>query len=309
MHERAEVLRLLIIQRELLQQRETARLPTRNITANVPVATNIRTRHEVPPATNTRDGSQTRKKNESYPVFFWVATLIILFIAIHFNSGNEETTKSSESQDAKFSSKESSVRHYKFRTNFLDLDSASPFLTVSGDRQSAIRVSSKRPYSSHPSRFYSAPQVLTTNCVHFGSNYWLVDVQGYWDIGVAYPSIGRKGKGTSLGNNAVSWSLSHKMGNLAAYHNNNKITVQRLLENPDYQRIAVFVDFDIGLIHFAEVGNKLNNLYTFEAQLTRSVCLAVGLYSVDPPSSMSIINVSDIDFFGGVNQVTVKTNE
>lgn len=164
------------------------------------------------------------------------------------------------------------------------------------DHKSAVRLSRRLSYSSHHSRFYSAPQVMTTNCVYSGSNLWMVDLQGYWDVGVAYPSISRSGKSSALGINSVSWSLSHKLGVLSAYHNKKKIKVQMSPGNQDIQRIAVYVDFDDGVILFAEVGHKFNFLYAFEAVLTQPVCLAVGLYSVDPPSSVSIIKSVQMDF-------------
>lgn len=54
------------------------------------------------------------------------------------------------------------------------------------------------------------------------------------------------------------------------------------------QIIAVTVDFERGTISFAEKGRRLENLYGFKASFNQPVCVGLGLYSVEPQSTVSI---------------------
>uniref|UniRef100_A0A4W5RV25 Uncharacterized protein n=1 Tax=Hucho hucho TaxID=62062 RepID=A0A4W5RV25_9TELE len=170
----------------------------------------------------------------------------------------------------------------------LDVDSASPFLKVSLDLQSVERVEDKLSLPSHPSRFDKAPQVLTTQCYSSGRHYWEVEAMGYWDIAVSYQSIKRKGtEGPVFGLNKESWSITQNAkGNLFAYHNKMKREIAKSLKG---NRVTVVVDFGKGTITFSEVNVNLTKLHQFNAQLSQPVCLGFGLYRIDPPSRVAII--------------------
>ncbi|KAM4605428.1 E3 ubiquitin-protein ligase TRIM21-like isoform 1-T2 [Polymixia lowei] len=172
----------------------------------------------------------------------------------------------------------------------LDLDTASPFLGVSPDLRSVERVKIKLNYPSLQTRFDEAPQVLSSQCFTAGTHFWEVEAEGYWDIAVSYKSILRKAKDNSaFGTNAQSWSLTQNdKGQLFAYHNKTKKVLSTTLK---YNRIAVNVNFGEGTITFTEVGPTFTNLHKFQAELTKPVCLGLGLYRVDPTSRASIVKV------------------
>ncbi|XP_063075923.1 E3 ubiquitin-protein ligase TRIM15-like [Engraulis encrasicolus] len=174
----------------------------------------------------------------------------------------------------------------------LNISTVSPVLKVTSDRTFAIRMSMDQRYPSHPARFDDVPQALSAECPSSGRHSWLVEVQGHWDIGVAYKNISRKGShGVRLGTNRESWSIRHEKstGRLVALHDNIRTKIKRTIESDMIQRIVIAVDFDLGVITFAKRGQKLQNLYAFKATLSQPVCLGIGLYSVDPQSTVTIV--------------------
>ncbi|XP_026170195.1 nuclear factor 7, ovary-like [Mastacembelus armatus] len=173
----------------------------------------------------------------------------------------------------------------------LDMDTASPFLGISADLQSAERVKVKLDYPNCNNRFDESPQVLSTQCFSSGTHMWEVEAEGYWNIAVSYRSIQRKGKYSStFGNNTESWSLTHNdKGKLVAYHNKSKTVLSETLQS---SRIAVMVNFEKGIITFTAVESTITQLHEFKANLTQPVCLGLALYHVDPPSRASIVRAS-----------------
>lgn len=86
----------------------------------------------------------------------------------------------------------------------LDTNTAHPLLSISDDLRSVTRVTSRLPCASHHERFDHWPQVLTAQTFSSGTHYWELEAEGFWDIGVCYRSIGRKGKdGNAFGINKV----------------------------------------------------------------------------------------------------------
>ncbi|XP_035527111.1 E3 ubiquitin/ISG15 ligase TRIM25-like [Morone saxatilis] len=173
----------------------------------------------------------------------------------------------------------------------LDLDTASPFLGISTDLQTADRVKNKITYPNSKNRFDEAPQVLSSRCFSTGNHVWEVEAEGYWDIAVSFKSIQRKSKyNSAFGNNAHSWSIMHNgQGKLFAYHNREKTVISETLQS---SRIAVMVDFEKGTITFSAVKSKITQLHKFKAELTQPLCLGLGLYRVDPPSRATIVKAS-----------------
>lgn len=87
----------------------------------------------------------------------------------------------------------------------LDTNTAHPLLSVADDLRSATRVKARLPCAAHPERFDHWPQVLTAQTFSSGTHYWELETEGFWDVGVCYKSIGRKGKGdNAFGNNKVN---------------------------------------------------------------------------------------------------------
>lgn len=152
------------------------------------------------------------------------------------------------------------------------------------------RVTSRLPCAFHHERFDHWPQVLTVQTFSSGTHYWEVEAEGFWDIGVCYRSIGRKGKeGNAFGINKLSWSLTQQHDKkLAAWHNRRKT---RLAHQMRGNRVAVAVDYSAGTIAFSEVGpnSSLTHLHTFSTTFTKPLCLGFGLYKAELNSRISIV--------------------
>ncbi|TNN53610.1 Stonustoxin subunit beta [Liparis tanakae] len=163
-------------------------------------------------------------------------------------------------------------------------------LSISDDLRSATRVKSRLPCALHPERFDHWPQVLAAQAFTCGTHYWELEAEGFWDIGVCYRSIGRKGKeGNAFGNNEVSWSLTQQHDRkLAAWHNRRKTRLARQMSG---NRVAVAVDYGAGTATFSEVGpsNHLTHLHTFSATFTQPLCLGFGLYKAELNSHICIV--------------------
>ncbi|XP_054452031.1 E3 ubiquitin-protein ligase TRIM41 [Anoplopoma fimbria] len=174
----------------------------------------------------------------------------------------------------------------------LDTNTAHPLLSISDDLRSATRVKNRLPCAAHPERFDHWPQVLAGQTFTSGTHYWEVEAEGFWDIGVCYRSIGRKGKdGNAFGNNKVSWSLTQQHDRrLAAWHNRRKT---RLTCQMTGNRVAIAVDYGAGTVTFSEVGpsNNLTHLHTFSATFTQPLCLGFGLYKAELNSHIQIVKV------------------
>ncbi|XP_059200632.1 E3 ubiquitin-protein ligase TRIM11 [Centropristis striata] len=174
----------------------------------------------------------------------------------------------------------------------LDTNTAHPLLSISDDLRSVTRVRNRLPCAAHPERFDHWPQVLAAQSFSSGTHYWELLAEGFWDIGVCYRSIGRKGKeGNAFGNNKVSWSLTQQHDRkLAAWHNRRKT---RLMSQMTGNRVAVAVDYGAGTITFSEVGpsNNLTHLHTISATFTQPLCLGFGLYKAELNSSITIVKV------------------
>ncbi|XP_076600269.1 cerebellin 12 isoform X1 [Chaetodon auriga] len=174
----------------------------------------------------------------------------------------------------------------------LDTNTAHPLLSISDDLRSVTRVKNRLPCAAHLERFDHWPQVLTVQTFSSGTHYWELEAEGFWDIGVCYRTIGRKGKdGNAFGNNKVSWSLTQQHDRkLAAWHNRRKT---RLVHQMTGNRVAVAVDYGTGTITFSEVGpsGNLIHLHTFSTTFTQPVCLGFGLYKAELNSHISLVKV------------------
>ncbi|XP_028328580.1 E3 ubiquitin/ISG15 ligase TRIM25 [Gouania willdenowi] len=174
----------------------------------------------------------------------------------------------------------------------LDTNTAHPQLSISDDLRSVTRVKSHLPCAAHPERFDHWPQVLTVQTFSSGTHYWELEAEGFWDVGICYRKIGRKGKeGNAFGNNKVSWSLTQQHDKkLAAWHNRRKTRIPHQMTG---NRVAVAVDYSAGIITFSEVGpsNNLVHLHTFCATFTEPLCLGFGLYKAELNSHISIFKV------------------
>ncbi|OCT55813.1 hypothetical protein XELAEV_18003606mg, partial [Xenopus laevis] len=91
----------------------------------------------------------------------------------------------------------------------LDINTAHNLVSVSGDRKSASFSLTELHYPQSPERFQNYPQTLSSRSFPSGRHYWEVEVSesGGWWVGVAYPSIERRGGQSWIGDNNKSWCL------------------------------------------------------------------------------------------------------
>ncbi|GAB0205176.1 tripartite motif-containing protein 14 [Grus japonensis] len=131
-----------------------------------------------------------------------------------------------------------------------------------------------------PQRFDKLWQVLSRDAFLSGSHYWEVDLLhagvGWW-IGIAYPSIGRKGDSETcrLGWTGASWCLKKFGFECWAFHKGERIPIQ-LEDDPD--RIGIFLDYEAGILSFYNVTDGMAHLHTFRCKFTEPVYPALRLW-------------------------------
>ncbi|OCT57084.1 E3 ubiquitin-protein ligase TRIM7 [Xenopus laevis] len=148
----------------------------------------------------------------------------------------------------------------------LDINTAHNPVSVSGDRKSASYSLTDQRHPQTPERFH-VPQTLSSRSFPSGRHYWEVEVSesGNWRVGVAYPSIERRGGQSLIGINNKSWCL---------WRWNNKYTVRhdskdtQLPHVPSSRRIRISLDYEAGRLSFYELSEPIRHLHTFTATFT-----------------------------------------
>ncbi|XP_075596583.1 tripartite motif-containing protein 14 isoform X1 [Balearica regulorum gibbericeps] len=161
-----------------------------------------------------------------------------------------------------------------------EYDSLHPRLKLSDDRLVVSCNWRRIFYPCGPQRFDKLWQVLSRDAFLSGSHYWEVDLLhagvGWW-IGIAYPSIGRKGDSEMcrLGWNRASWCLKKFGFECWAFHKRERIPIQ-LEDDPD--RIGIFLDYEAGILSFYNVTDGMAHLHTFRCKFTEPVYPALRLW-------------------------------
>ncbi|OCT58865.1 E3 ubiquitin-protein ligase Midline-1 [Xenopus laevis] len=153
----------------------------------------------------------------------------------------------------------------------LSINTASNHVAVSGDGKTATWTEINQNYPKTPERFIVFPQALSSISFSSGQHYWEVEgsESGGWRVGVAYPSMERRGEHSISGNNAKSWSLSMYNREYSVRHNR---TVTKLPGKYSSQRFGIFLDYDAGHLSFYELNNPVRLLHTFTATFTEPLC-------------------------------------
>ncbi|RXM93863.1 Neoverrucotoxin subunit alpha [Acipenser ruthenus] len=156
---------------------------------------------------------------------------------------------------------------------------------MEGDRKVSRRSEETPcPYSNRPERFDTCPQVLSRESLSGSCFYWEVSWSGWVVLGVAYPSLGRKGEGgqCALGENAESWGFGWAGSGYHAWHNGEEISV----EAPCSHRIGVHLDWPQGALAFYSVSETPGPpaqpprlLHTFRARFREPLHAAFWLSS------------------------------
>ncbi|XP_052429504.1 probable E3 ubiquitin-protein ligase TRIML1 isoform X2 [Carassius gibelio] len=158
----------------------------------------------------------------------------------------------------------------------LDPSTAHPKLIISPEGDGATFTDVWQDVPEHEGRFDTTLNVLSIQCWDSGRHYWEVDVSGkiYWELGLTYPSISRKGQKEDcwLGRHAESWCLEYFDGDYNAWHGG---TAHPLPISTCFHRIGIFCSFPGGLVTFLGV-DSMTPLYSFCAgTFTDSLHLAL----------------------------------
>uniref|UniRef100_A0A8C5WBT7 B30.2/SPRY domain-containing protein n=1 Tax=Leptobrachium leishanense TaxID=445787 RepID=A0A8C5WBT7_9ANUR len=152
----------------------------------------------------------------------------------------------------------------------LDVNTASNYVSVSEDLKTVswTKINQRRPKT--PERFHYN-QVLSSRSFSLGRHYWEVEVSelGGWMVGMAYPSIKRRGWQSGIGYNNKSWGLERKRkcftSGYSVIHDSKSDTLSL---QPSCHRLAIILDYEAGRLSFYELCDPIRHLHTFNAVFT-----------------------------------------
>ncbi|KAF0025463.1 hypothetical protein F2P81_022344 [Scophthalmus maximus] len=135
----------------------------------------------------------------------------------------------------------------------LDADTAHPKLIISPKGDSATYTDTWRDVPETPSRFDNTLNVISQRGFSEGRRYWEVEVSGktYWELGLTYPSIPRRGRVEDcwLGRGKESWCVEYFSGDYTAWHGGVQHELP-LLAGKQFGRVGVYCSFPGGLVCF-----------------------------------------------------------
>lgn len=148
----------------------------------------------------------------------------------------------------------------------LNADTAGDFVYILGDGKTACKSKLNQLRPEIPEKFY-CPQALSSQRFSAGQHAWEVEAggSGGWMVGVAYPSIERKGHLSYLGINNKSWCLGKWNNKYSVKHNVGETLVDA---EPTCDRFVIYLDYDAGQLSFYQLSNPINHLHTFTAIFT-----------------------------------------
>ncbi|KAM6951173.1 zinc-binding protein A33 [Aplochiton taeniatus] len=161
----------------------------------------------------------------------------------------------------------------------LDPDTAHPKLIISPAGDMATYTETWQEVPEKPSRFDTTLNVISRQGFCEGRQYWEVQVSGktYWEIGLTYPSIPRKGREEDcwLGRGEQSWCVEYFNGDYTAWHRGVAHELP-LVAGHQYTRIGVYCSFPGGQVCFlgADTMTPLHSFCsgTFTDVLHQAVC-------------------------------------
>ncbi|KAM4691170.1 uncharacterized protein WCC33_016030 [Rhinophrynus dorsalis] len=153
----------------------------------------------------------------------------------------------------------------------LDVNTAGDHLHISDNLQQASWSQINKNYTE---KFKHFPQALSTRSFSSGRHYWAVETSkdGCCSVGVAYPSMERRGGQSCIGNNSKSWCLFKSYLKLSVIHNKEEIILHSRLS---CYKLGVYLDYEAGRLSFYELGDPIRHLYTFTATFTEPLHAAL----------------------------------
>ncbi|CAH2321067.1 E3 ubiquitin ISG15 ligase TRIM25-like [Pelobates cultripes] len=156
----------------------------------------------------------------------------------------------------------------------MDINTASNHIALSSDLKTALwsEIAKSRPET--PERFQDYPQVLSTRSFDSGQHYWELETSESdgWRIGMAYPSVDRKGFKSLLGYNKKSWCLWRWYNQYSVRHNSKGI---HLPHSPSCQKLGISLDYEAGRLSFYELCDPIRHLHTITYTFTEPLHVAL----------------------------------
>ncbi|KAM8960404.1 LOW QUALITY PROTEIN: E3 ubiquitin/ISG15 ligase TRIM25-like [Pelodytes ibericus] len=163
---------------------------------------------------------------------------------------------------------------FKMQEIQLDTNTAGNHVIISDDLKRVTYCSQQTARPDRPEIFVGC-QAMSVGSISYGQYYWEVEVSisGDWKIGVAYPSIDRKGVESFIGANRKSWCMSRKGETVTATHHSVSEPVQPIKSIHKY---GIYVDYTSGRLSFYQLSEPIRHLYTFNTTFTE--CLHPAFY-------------------------------
>ncbi|XP_064849611.1 probable E3 ubiquitin-protein ligase TRIML1 [Oncorhynchus masou masou] len=161
----------------------------------------------------------------------------------------------------------------------LDPTTAHPKLIISPKGDLVEYTDTWQEVPENPSRFDTTLNAISRQGFREGRHYWEVQVSGktYWEIGLTYPSIPRKGREEDcwLGRGDESWAMEFFNGDYTAWHDRVAHALP-VVAGQHFTRIGIYSSFPGGLVCFlgADTMTPLHCFYvaTFTNVLHQAVC-------------------------------------
>nr|NP_001093362.1 uncharacterized protein LOC100101308 [Xenopus laevis]AAI42581.1 LOC100101308 protein [Xenopus laevis] len=128
-------------------------------------------------------------------------------------------------------------------------------------------------------RFQDYPQALSIQSFSSGRHYWDVASswgEGYYIVGVAYPSIERKGNQSHIGRNKKSVGLYRWGNRYSVIHDGKR---KNLPYRPTCNKIRVSLDYEGGRLSFYELTEPIRHLHSLTATFTEPLHAAFWVWS------------------------------
>ncbi|XP_073485602.1 E3 ubiquitin/ISG15 ligase TRIM25-like [Aquarana catesbeiana] len=159
----------------------------------------------------------------------------------------------------------------------LDVNTAGDYVAVSRNLKMASWSETKQCRPKTPERFVNY-HILSIRIFTTGQNYWEVETSeaGYWMVGLAYPSIERKGDRAVTGYNKKSWCLRMSDKTHSAIHDSK---INPLYPDSAVQRLGIYLDYEAGRLSFYQLSDSIRHLHTFIAHFTEPLHAAFCVYN------------------------------
>ncbi|XP_068091106.1 E3 ubiquitin-protein ligase TRIM39-like [Hyperolius riggenbachi] len=154
----------------------------------------------------------------------------------------------------------------------LDVNTACNHLRISRDRKTASwsRRSQNRPETAERFQDY-IPRVLSDQSFSSGRHYWEVDVGGseWWEVGMCYYSIARRGELFGFYENNKSWTLLRKDNHYSVIHEWEVIQLPDGIPSDRVRRVRIYLDYEAGQVSIYALCDPIRHLHTFTATFTQ----------------------------------------